>query len=74
MSLRPPAPGGKPLLPPESAVVRTVREWDEFLAKPKPDPSVLRKQQLAADCLYGFLIVVGLGGIVLAIWWSAVQR
>jgi len=35
---------------------------------------VLRKQQLAADFLYGFLIVVGLGGIVLAIWWSAVQR
>jgi hypothetical protein len=64
----------RPLLPEPSRALLRQREIDAFRAQPKPDSRRRRRQDLARDFWYGFMIVVGIGGVVLAIIWSAVQH
>lgn len=63
-----------PLLPEPSRALMRQREIEAFLAQPQPDPRQRRRQELVRDFWYGFLIVVGLGGVILAIIWSAVEH
>jgi hypothetical protein len=60
------------VLPPKSAALLRQEAIDEYLTTRRlPDPARARHTKMLADFVYGFLVTVGLGGVVLAIWFSA---